>query len=187
MSPLPVPKHTDLLEQARAHHHSHLPVILNTQICLQRQEMALNHARNQFSGGCRSTNESTKLVNISILRAQTIPELILPCICPSASPLAESASASKHEANHRASFHSRGINRLIGDSFDGIGGRSHCWRFSHNYLHHTYPNTEGLDADIEIDSLLRLDPWQTHYWFHRFRKLYFLGTLYVDCPEMELL
>jgi len=78
-----------------------------------------------------------------------------------------------HDANHGGTSSSAGANRALSFTLDLMGASSFLWRFKHNVLHHSYPNLEGLDPDIEAGSpLLRLAPWQSRRWHHRFQHLY---------------
>ena len=78
-----------------------------------------------------------------------------------------------HDANHGATSSNARANRLLSFTLDLLGASSFLWRSKHNVLHHAYPNLEGLDPDIEAGSpLLRLAPWQSRRWYHRFQHLY---------------
>jgi len=78
-----------------------------------------------------------------------------------------------HDANHGGTSPNARVNRVLSFTLDLMGASSFLWRFKHNVLHHAYPNLEGLDPDIEAGSpLLRLAPWQSRRWHHRFQHLY---------------
>jgi linoleoyl-CoA desaturase len=78
-----------------------------------------------------------------------------------------------HDGNHSAYSRSPRWNQLMGSTLDMVGGSSYMWRFKHNVLHHTYPNIEGLDDDIEAQPFLRLADGQRRYPWHRLQVLYF--------------
>jgi linoleoyl-CoA desaturase len=46
------------------------------------------------------------------------------------------------------------------------------WKITHNVIHHTYTNIEGIDEDLTVSPLLRLSPSADHRPFHRFQHLY---------------
>ena len=78
-----------------------------------------------------------------------------------------------HDANHGGTSSSARLNGVLSFTLDLLGASSFLWRLKHNVLHHAYPNLEGLDPDIEAGSpLLRLAPWQSRRWHHRFQHLY---------------
>jgi linoleoyl-CoA desaturase len=58
-----------------------------------------------------------------------------------------------------------------------MGGSSYLWNWKHNSIHHTSPNVNGHDDDINIGILGRLSPEQPHYPFHRLQGIY-LWLLY---------
>jgi linoleoyl-CoA desaturase len=50
------------------------------------------------------------------------------------------------------------------------------WKITHNVIHHTYTNIQGIDEDLEVSPLLRLSPASEHRPFHRFQHIYGLAT-----------
>ncbi|QDT01225.1 acyl-CoA desaturase [Adhaeretor mobilis] len=78
-----------------------------------------------------------------------------------------------HDANHSAMFVARRANRAVGFLTDVIGISSHVWRYVHNSRHHTYPNIEGADHDIDSGGVLRLSYDHPRRWWHRYQHLYF--------------
>ncbi|MGH7214655.1 MAG: fatty acid desaturase family protein [Tepidisphaeraceae bacterium] len=83
----------------------------------------------------------------------------------------------QHDAGHKAYSRRRWVNRVMALTLDMMGGSSYLWDWKHNSFHHTYPNIEGQDDDINIGFLGRLSPAQPHYWFHRLQGIY-LWLLY---------
>jgi linoleoyl-CoA desaturase len=77
-----------------------------------------------------------------------------------------------HDGSHSAYSESRRWNSAMGAVLDLIGGSSYIWRFKHNVLHHTYPNVEGLDDDIEAQPFLRMAEGQRRYPWHRLQHVY---------------
>lgn len=77
-----------------------------------------------------------------------------------------------HDALHGSFSSSRILNSLIGYWFDFNGTSSYVWKVSHNVQHHTYTNIPGHDQDIDKAIILRLNPSDKVYWFHRFQNWY---------------
>jgi Fatty acid desaturase. len=46
------------------------------------------------------------------------------------------------------------------------------WKITHNVIHHTYTNIEGIDEDLTVSPLLRLSPSAEHKPMHRYQHLY---------------
>lgn len=84
-----------------------------------------------------------------------------------------------HDALHGAYSSYPSVNRLLGYLYDLNGTSSYVWKITHNIMHHTYTNIPGYDGDIDKATLLRLNPKDTLYPFHRYQHIYafFLYTL----------
>src|SRR4029079_14606526 len=67
-----------------------------------------------------------------------------------------------HDALHGAYSSRPWVNRLIGLSFDLCGANGYMWKITHNVIHHTYTNIEGIDEDLTVSPLLRLSPAAPH-------------------------
>jgi linoleoyl-CoA desaturase len=83
----------------------------------------------------------------------------------------------QHDGGHRAYSNHKWVNRIMAMSLDLVGGSSYMWDWKHNSIHHTYPNIDGQDDDINVGILGRLAPNQKRYWFHRMQSIY-LWVLY---------
>ncbi len=81
-----------------------------------------------------------------------------------------------HDALHGAYSPSRRVNAWLGLSFDLMGASGYLWKITHNVIHHTYTNIQGIDEDLEVSPLLRLSPSSKHHWFHRYQHIYGLAT-----------
>lgn len=77
-----------------------------------------------------------------------------------------------HDSIHGSYAKSPLINKLLGLTLNLMGGNAYVWYMQHNVLHHTYPNIDETDDDIDIPFLLRMSPHQPRHWFHRFQHLY---------------
>jgi linoleoyl-CoA desaturase len=83
----------------------------------------------------------------------------------------------QHDAGHKAYSDRQWVNKVMALTLDLMGGSSYLWDWKHNSIHHTYPNIDGQDDDINVGILGRLSPHQKHYWFHRLQGIY-LWLLY---------
>jgi linoleoyl-CoA desaturase len=77
-----------------------------------------------------------------------------------------------HDALHGAYSASSRVNRMLGYTFDLAGANGYMWKITHNVIHHTYTNIQGVDEDLSVSPLLRLCPEAPHYWFHRYQHIY---------------
>jgi linoleoyl-CoA desaturase len=78
----------------------------------------------------------------------------------------------QHDGSHGSYSERPGVNRLMARSLDLLGGSSYVWQRKHNVLHHTWPNLEGVDDDIDTGSLARLSPEQPRRPYHRLQHFY---------------
>src|SRR5881397_3258877 len=70
----------------------------------------------------------------------------------------------QHDGGHRAYSKHKWVNKIMAMTLDLMGGSSYLWDWKHNSIHHTYPNIDGHDDDINVGFLGRLSPQQKHYW-----------------------
>ena len=83
----------------------------------------------------------------------------------------------QHDGGHRAYSDHQWVNKIMALTLDMMGGSSYLWDWKHNSIHHTYPNIDGQDEDIDVGMLARLSPHQKRFWFHRLQGIY-LWLLY---------
>lgn len=77
-----------------------------------------------------------------------------------------------HDAIHGSYSKSKKINTWLGYSMNLIGANASVWKIQHNVLHHTYPNIDHADDDINPPFVLRFSPHAKRYWLHRFQHFY---------------
>lgn len=77
-----------------------------------------------------------------------------------------------HDALHGAYSSSPLVNKIIGFSFELMGGNGYMWKITHNVIHHTYTNIHGVDEDLEVSPLLRLSPSAEWKPIHRYQHFY---------------
>ena len=91
-----------------------------------------------------------------------------------------------HDAAHRTLVRSIFWNRLINRVVSlPLGIDPDYWTVRHVRYHHTYPNVEGLDLDIEPNPFLRQTPFQRYAPHFRYQYLYWpliaaLSMLYIN-------
>ena len=78
----------------------------------------------------------------------------------------------QHDGGHGGYSARRGLNTAMAIGLDLIGGSSYVWRWKHNIFHHSHPNVDGLDADVNVQPFCRLTPSQRRRWGHRFQHVY---------------
>jgi len=83
----------------------------------------------------------------------------------------------QHDGNHKAYSSRRLVNRAMGTTLDLLGASSYLWHWKHNIFHHTYPNLDGADDDINFLPFARLSPAQPRYRIHAYQHVY-LWALY---------
>jgi len=83
----------------------------------------------------------------------------------------------QHDAGHKAYSDRQWVNKMMALTLDLMGGSSYMWDWKHNSFHHTYPNIEGHDDDINVGLLGRLAPHQKRLKIHRAQGFY-LWLLY---------
>ena len=92
----------------------------------------------------------------------------------------------QHDGGHHAYSRFSWVNRLAALSLDLIGASSYLWRWKHVVLHHTYPNVDGQDTDIDVGVVARLSPGQPRLWFHRWQHLYIWVLYALTAPRWHL-
>jgi linoleoyl-CoA desaturase len=77
-----------------------------------------------------------------------------------------------HDALHGAYSENPRVNGAIGWLFDLLGANGYMWKITHNVIHHTYTNIDGVDEDLTVSPLLRLSPGAPLLGIHRFQPYY---------------
>jgi linoleoyl-CoA desaturase len=78
----------------------------------------------------------------------------------------------QHDGGHRAYSEHQWVNKIMALTLDLMGGSSYLWDWKHNSIHHTYPNIDGQDDDINLGFLGRLSPQQPRLKIHRLQGIY---------------
>jgi linoleoyl-CoA desaturase len=78
-----------------------------------------------------------------------------------------------HDAAHDALTPWPRVNRAVQTAiFTLLGANAYLWRLRHVKSHHTFPNVNGCDIDIDHNAFLRLSPNHRYRRHHRFQHLY---------------
>lgn len=77
-----------------------------------------------------------------------------------------------HDALHGAYSDRPAVNYLLGLTFDLLGANSYMWKITHNVIHHTYTNIDGVDEDIDLSPFVRLSPGTPLRRRYRYQHLY---------------
>lgn len=78
-----------------------------------------------------------------------------------------------HDAAHDSLTSRRWLNRVVLTlTFVLVGADSYLWQLRHVKSHHTFPNVNGCDIDIDSNAFLRLSPNHPRRWYQRFQHLY---------------
>lgn len=77
-----------------------------------------------------------------------------------------------HDALHGAYSDRPWVNTLLGGTFDLLGANGYMWQITHNVVHHTYTNVQGVDEDLTVSPLLRLSPRSEWLPIHRYQTWY---------------
>ena len=81
-----------------------------------------------------------------------------------------------HDALHGGYSSNRRVNAALGMTFDLLGANGYLWKITHNVIHHTYTNIQGIDEDLEVSPLLRLSPTSEYKPIHRLQHWYAIAA-----------
>lgn len=83
----------------------------------------------------------------------------------------------QHDGGHGAFGRSPSENQFAAAILDLLGMSSYLWRWKHNVVHHSYPNVDGIDDDVDGLPVARFHPAQPRLAIHRWQHIY-LWLLY---------
>jgi linoleoyl-CoA desaturase len=78
----------------------------------------------------------------------------------------------QHDGGHGGYSSRAWVNKMMALSLDLLGGTAYFWHYKHNIAHHTHPNVQGHDDDINLGPLGRVSPHQKWRPYHRFQFAY---------------
>ncbi len=78
-----------------------------------------------------------------------------------------------HDFCHNTIFRNKKLNQAgFIAIYTLLGAHAEAWKFRHIHSHHYAPNVQEYDSDLQITSLIRVEPGSTYRWFHRFQHWY---------------
>jgi linoleoyl-CoA desaturase len=77
-----------------------------------------------------------------------------------------------HDGAHGSYSNSKSMNNIAALSLNLMGGSSFMWKVKHNLVHHSFTNIEGMDDDIDIKPLMRVNEQQPKLWIHKYQHIY---------------
>lgn len=78
-----------------------------------------------------------------------------------------------HDAIHGAFSKNKTVNKIFGLLFNCIGANAYVWHLTHNMIHHTYTNIEGVDEDLEpAPGIIRLSDQQKVTSLQKYQHVY---------------
>lgn len=132
----------------------------------------------------RSANYEMKLKTVAALSIYLLPYFFMMIFQPTSYALLVAlwftmgigmtmiGTSVMHDSLHGSYSNKKSVNYLLGVSAWLVGVDPTIWKLQHNVLHHSYPNVEHMDDDINPRYVLRLSPNQPKRWFHRFQHIY---------------
>ena len=60
----------------------------------------------------------------------------------------------------------------MANSLTLLGGSAFLWAETHTVVHHSFTNIEGIDDDIDLWPLLRVNTAKKKLWFHKYQHIY---------------
>jgi len=78
-----------------------------------------------------------------------------------------------HDFCHNTIFKNKSLNNLgFVFIYTLVGAHAESWKYRHIHSHHYAPNVKEYDMDLQITSLIRVEPGSSYRWFHQFQHLY---------------
>ena len=85
-----------------------------------------------------------------------------------------------HESSHYCSFKNQTINNYLTLCTYPLMVES-CWKYNHNYSHHSFTNTEH-DVDFAFpNAIVRHSATQQHNWYNKYQSLYIFLLFQITC------
>jgi linoleoyl-CoA desaturase len=78
-----------------------------------------------------------------------------------------------HDLSHDALFKKKWQNNFLYTlMYTMVGAHAEAWKRRHVESHHYAPNVKDYDTDLQITSLIRVEPSAEVRWYHRFQHFY---------------
>jgi len=78
-----------------------------------------------------------------------------------------------HDFSHNTVFKNKTLNNFYFTLlYTLVGADAGAWKFRHVHSHHYAPNVKDYDSDLQITSLIRVEPGIAWQWFHLYQHWY---------------
>jgi linoleoyl-CoA desaturase len=78
-----------------------------------------------------------------------------------------------HDFSHNTIFRNKALNNACFTAlYTLLGAHAEAWKHRHVHSHHYAPNVKDYDTDLQITSLIRVEPGSPLRWFHRYQHIY---------------
>jgi linoleoyl-CoA desaturase len=78
-----------------------------------------------------------------------------------------------HDFSHNTVFKNKQLNNAgFVFIYTLLGAHAEAWKYRHVHSHHYAPNVKDYDSDLQITSLIRVEPNSEWRWYHRFQHWY---------------
>jgi linoleoyl-CoA desaturase len=78
-----------------------------------------------------------------------------------------------HDFSHNTVFKNKHLNNAgFVFIYTLLGAHAEAWKYRHIHSHHYAPNVKDYDSDLQITSLIRVEPDSEWRWYHRFQHWY---------------
>ena len=77
-----------------------------------------------------------------------------------------------HDSAHGSFSQDKTFNNVMSHTMNLLGSTAFYWKQTHNVLHHTYTNIDGIDDDIAMSPVFRFCEQQPQKPIHKFQHLY---------------
>ncbi|GHN01141.1 hypothetical protein WSM22_26300 [Cytophagales bacterium WSM2-2] len=78
-----------------------------------------------------------------------------------------------HDFSHNTIFKSKKLNQVCFTIIYALlGAHAEAWKYRHIHSHHFAPNVKDYDSDLQITSLIRVEPSSPIRWYHRIQHIY---------------
>lgn len=78
-----------------------------------------------------------------------------------------------HDFSHNTVFKSKQLNNAgFVFIYTLLGAHAEAWKYRHIHSHHYAPNVKDYDSDLQITSLIRVEPNSEWRWYHSFQHFY---------------
>lgn len=78
-----------------------------------------------------------------------------------------------HDFSHNTVFKNKQLNNAgFVFIYTLLGAHAEEWKYRHIHSHHYAPNVKNYDSDLQITSLIRVEPNSEWQWYHKFQHWY---------------